>query len=99
MWDTATGRELRCFRGHTGQTTGVAITSDGRRVVSVSLDRTVRMWDAATGKEVRRWDAHVGPIWGLAVSPDGTRAASGGGDGALKVWDLAVPGAAKQVKK
>jgi WD40 repeat protein len=44
------GRELLALKGHTDGVRAVAVTSDGRRAVSASNDRTVRVWDMETGK-------------------------------------------------
>ena len=43
------------MKGHTGTVTGVAVSSNGHRIVSSSEDRNLRMWDAATGS---RWPGH-----------------------------------------
>jgi WD40 repeat protein len=38
-------REKATLDGHTGEVTSVAISRDGRRVVSGSRDGTVKVWD------------------------------------------------------
>ena len=37
---------------------GVAISPDGRRVVSGSLDKTLKVWDVATGECVATLQGH-----------------------------------------
>jgi hypothetical protein len=45
LWDVVAGQELHCFRGHTASVTSVALSADGSRAVSGSLDQTVRVWE------------------------------------------------------
>ena len=40
-----------CLKGHTGWVCAVALSSDGKTVVSGSDDRTVRVWDVGSGEE------------------------------------------------
>lgn len=44
IWDIAEQRQLAQLRGHTHQVQSLAFGSDGRWIVSASLDRTVRLW-------------------------------------------------------
>ena len=37
------------LRGHTNSVTSVAISADGKRIVSGSWDKTVKVWDARRG--------------------------------------------------
>jgi serine/threonine protein kinase len=41
-----------------GAVRSLAVTADGKYVVSGSDDKTVRLWDLATGQEVRRFTGH-----------------------------------------
>lgn len=47
LWDVDTGECLHVLRGHYHQIYAVAF--DGEKVVTGSLDSTVRVWSAATG--------------------------------------------------
>jgi RNA polymerase sigma factor (sigma-70 family) len=65
LWDTATGRPLRIWRGHVARrpirvtsyieagVKALDISADGRRVVSAGSDELVKLWDIASDKEVR----------------------------------------------
>jgi WD40 repeat protein len=44
LWDIASGKELRQFRGHDGPILSLAISADGRSLVSGSADRSMRLW-------------------------------------------------------
>jgi WD40 repeat protein len=59
------------LRGHGGIVFRVALTPDGRRAVTLSTDRTVRVWDTQTGVGLKLLNL---PANLLAVSPDGARA-------------------------
>jgi WD40 repeat protein/serine/threonine protein kinase len=80
----------RTFHGHTNAVTSVAVSRDGRRIVSGSQDQTVRVWDAATGQETltHRW--HTSGVTCVAVSRDGRGLVSGGNDQTVRVWDAAT---------
>ena len=60
----------------------------GRRVVSASVDRTLKVWDVATGKCVATLEGHSKRVKCVAVFPDGRRVVSGSEDKTLKVWDV-----------
>lgn len=65
----------------------VAYSPDGRRVVSGSSDRTLKVWDAATGREVLTLKGHTDEVRGVAFGPDGRWIVSGSRDNQLKVWE------------
>ena len=69
--DRATGQLVHRMLGHSGPVWGVAYLPDGRRAVSVSSDRTMRVWDVRTGGELSRFGNLPGSGQCLAVSPDG----------------------------
>ena len=66
----------------------MAVSPDGRRAVSASDDKTLKVWDLETGRELRTLEGHSDGVTGVAVSPDGRRAVSASYDNTLKVWDL-----------
>src|SRR5262249_51263055 len=55
LWDLKTGEEVRRFSGHRDGIWSVAISPDGRRAASASMDGTVLAWDVETGTELRRF--------------------------------------------
>jgi hypothetical protein len=67
----------------------VAITPDGKRILSGSFDKTVRIWHAESRQEVARLKRHTDRIWTVVALSDNARALSSGIDNTLRLWDLA----------
>ncbi|CAG7855249.1 SubName: Full=Related to WD40-repeat protein (Notchless protein) {ECO:0000313/EMBL:CCA71457.1} [Serendipita indica DSM 11827] len=84
-----TFRELpRTLLGHQGSVTAVSFSPDGTRIVSGSLDRTIRQWDAETGQPLGEpLQGHEYSVNAVAFSPDGTRIVSGSSDSTIRQWD------------
>jgi WD40 repeat protein/serine/threonine protein kinase len=83
------GSLRRTLEGHTSVVTAVAVTPDGRRAVSASRDRTLRVWDLGSGQVVRTLEGHLKAVTAVALTPDGYGAVSASRDGTLRLWDLA----------
>jgi WD40 repeat protein len=88
VWDPATGRLDHTFAGHEEAVRDLAVTPDGRYVVSASFDTTLKVWDLQTERWVRDLAGHGGPVRAVAVTPDGRYVVSGSEDCTLIVWDL-----------
>src|SRR5262249_37334571 len=79
---------VRTFVGHEDKAAAVAVTADGRRVLSGSHDHTLRLWDLQTGRLLRSFVGHKGGVFMVATVPDGRGALSASGDGTIRLWDL-----------
>jgi WD40 repeat protein len=63
---------LQTLEGHTSWVSSVAISPDGKQIVSGSYDTTVRRWDAATGQQLLLvLEGHTVTVSSVAFSPDG----------------------------
>ncbi|CDF33339.1 WD40-repeat containing protein [Chondrus crispus] len=89
LWSTSERKILRIFRGHKSKVVCVAMSGDGRRVVSGSEDKSVRVWDVERGAQVREaLVGHTGGVLSVAMSGDGSRVVSGSDDTSVRVWDV-----------
>lgn len=72
LFDRRTQKELRRLDGHQEAVTGVAFSPDGSRLVTTSLDQTLKIWDAATGEAILTIPFSAG-LWNAIFHPDGRR--------------------------
>ncbi len=80
--------EIAVQLGHRSNVTSVAISSDGRYLVTGSYDDKAKLWDVNTGKEIRVFSGHSGPVKSVAISSDGRYLVTGSEDKTAKLWDV-----------
>ncbi len=80
-------KEVAVLRGHTNAVRCLALSGDGRTLVSGSDDLTVKVWDIGTGSVRATLRGHKRSIQFVAVTPDGRTVASADSHGVIRLWD------------
>jgi WD40 repeat protein len=93
---TPGGSMIQTLEGHIDGVSTVAITPDGKKIVSGSADNTIRVWDLDSGKEIKKLEGYADWVTLLAITPDGKKIVSGSADNTIRVWDL---DSGKEIKK
>jgi WD40 repeat protein/serine/threonine protein kinase len=88
VWNPETGEQLRPLEGHTGMVWSVAVSTNGRYLLSGGNDAIPILWDARTGREKHRFRGHTARVECVAFLPDSRRALSSGLDGTIRLWDV-----------
>ncbi|MFM9995163.1 MAG: WD40 repeat domain-containing serine/threonine protein kinase [Phycisphaerales bacterium] len=83
----ADGRVLQTLRGHTQRIASFRFSPDGARIVTGSLDRTVRLWDAGSGRLLHTFLGHVGETSPAGFTSGDGYLVSSSTDGTVKLWD------------
>ncbi len=82
-------KPIKELSGHSQPVTSlVAFPADGSKLLSGSLDATLRQWNATSGAAERTM-SHGGPVMDVAVNPDASRFASVSTSNNLKLWNAA----------
>jgi WD40 repeat protein len=86
VWNMDNFEEITQLPGHKRQVMSLAISSDGSRIVSGSLDRTIRVWDGRTFEGIGLCE-HEDEVNSVTFSPNSTLIASGSDDNTVWIWN------------
>src|SRR5919199_1558841 len=76
------------FTGHSDSINCIAISPNGKILLSGSEDSTIHLWNLETGKFLACLEEHEAGVKAIALTPDGKMLVSGSQDKTIKLWDL-----------
>lgn len=90
LWDVDSGQAVSPEtpqRAHGGLISDFTFSPDGKRLVSASSDKTIKIWDVATMRQILTLRGHRDWVMDVTFSRDGRRIATGCRDGTVRVYD------------
>jgi WD40 repeat protein len=86
VWSADGSGDPLVLHGHDGWVSSAVWSPDGKRIVTASADRTVRIWDADEARELLVLTGATQSYNHAAWSPDGRRVIAASDDGTVWVW-------------
>ena len=88
IWEAATGKLVSTeLMAHQGSVTSLHFSPEGRRLISASMDFSVRVWEVSSGKAVAELVGHASPVMSAKYSADGRWIVTASQDRTARVWD------------
>ena len=86
--DAVTGNKRSVLSGHTRCVESLALSSDGRLLVSGGWENTINLWDTQTGGVIKTFQGHTDTVLSVSISLDKTTIVSGSRDYTIRLWDV-----------
>jgi WD40 repeat protein len=85
--DLERGKCIQTLVGHTDEINVIALTLDGKHIISGSRDHTLKVWNLENGDCLHTLEGHNNIISTIVLTPDGRWIVSGSLQ-TIKVWDI-----------
>jgi WD40 repeat protein/serine/threonine protein kinase len=90
LWNTTTGEPIGPPLPHKYGVLAVALSPDGKTVLTGSADGAARLWETATGKLIGPSFQHQSWVIAVSFSPDGKTVLTESMDGSARQWEAAT---------
>ncbi|MDQ2974889.1 MAG: hypothetical protein M3R69_05685, partial [Acidobacteriota bacterium] len=94
IWDIESKQMIHAVDAHPAKRgfyptlRAIAVSPDGKYIISGGADRVINIWDAESFSLISILEGHTEEVWALAFFPDCHRIASGSWDQMIKVWQI-----------
>ena len=88
LLDKKTGEEIKAFQGHKSNVTCVLFSADGKRILSGSEDKTIKLWEINSQKSIKTFAGHQRDVNSVVFSTDEKIILSGSSDFTIRLWDI-----------
>ncbi len=78
--------QVKKLEGHEDSVNSIKYFSTGRKLISGSSDRTVRIWDIRRGKQLKKLEGHGDYVMSVDITKDNIFIASASWDGSINIW-------------
>ena len=73
---------------HSEYITSLAVTANGKFVISASADNTIKLWNINNAKCIRTFQGHTDKVSVVKILSDGNYFLSASADNTIKLWDI-----------
>lgn len=88
VWDANTGDRIYIFTEHTKPVEEIVFSPDRKKLVSASIDQTVRIWSlVGIGGELDYTISHKSPVYTVSYLSNGNSLVTGSADRLIRIWD------------
>jgi WD40 repeat protein len=88
IWYLNTGQIYHSYEAHDNWILSVAISSDGKKIVSASADKTIKIWNLSPWRLDHTLKEHTSWVNAVTITPDNKTVVSGSADKTIRLWDL-----------
>ncbi|KAG1821297.1 WD40-repeat-containing domain protein [Suillus variegatus] len=82
-------KPCQTFEGHTHLVYGAIHLPGGERIMTCSIDGSLRVWNLKSGKQIGDdWQDGDSQVRTIVLSPDEKKVVSGSEDGRVRLWDI-----------
>jgi WD40 repeat protein/tRNA A-37 threonylcarbamoyl transferase component Bud32 len=88
VWNVADGTLIGSALPHVAEVRAVALSPDGRTLLTGSAYRSAQLWDVAKGERLGQPLEHQSTVQAVAFSPDGQLILTGSSDRFPRLWEV-----------